>query len=143
MIEYLGLADVRPPADKVRVGLISRRRKRFILNEYELVAAVQRMGYECILLPLETMTLYEQMRELRSLDVLVGIHGSGLDNSVFLHPHSVLIQLLPYSVEHRVSFRQSAEEADVQYMEWQLKDKSLAVFHWDLLNQANAEVLKH
>jgi capsular polysaccharide biosynthesis protein len=81
------------------------------LNEYELVKAVQGMGYECVLLPLESMTLYEQMAQLRSLDVLIGIHGSGLDNAVFLHKGAVLVQLLPYSVQHKCTFRSSAERA--------------------------------
>lgn len=142
MVSYLGLEGTQPPRDKVKVGLISRRRKRFILNEYELVQRVVSMGYECVILPLEEMTLFEQMQQLRSLDVLVGMHGSALDNSVFLHPGSVLVQLLPYKVEHRCTFRASAEEAGVKYMEWQLKDPTKAVFHWDLLYQANAEALR-
>lgn len=85
MVEYLKLTEMKPPPKQVKIGIISRRLKRFILNEYELVSAVIKMGYECVLLPLETMTMYEQMRELRSIDVLIGIHGSALDNSVFLH----------------------------------------------------------
>jgi hypothetical protein len=143
MLKFLGIADLQPPKDKVRVGLISRRRKRFILNEYELVEAVQKLGYECLLLPLETMTIYEQMAALRTLDVMIGIHGSALDNSVFLHQGSVMVQLLPYKVEHRCTFQSSAEQAGVHYMEWQLHDQSKAYFHWDLLEQANAEKLKH
>lgn len=141
MMEFLDLNTVAPPKDRVRIGLISRRRKRFILNEYELVAEVQKMGFYCDLLPLETMTVFEQMRALRSLDVLIGIHGSALDNSVFLHPGSVMVQLLPYSVEHRVTFQSSAQSAGVIYQEWQLKDQSKAYFHWDLLAQANSQKL--
>lgn len=141
MMEFLDLNNVTPPQNKVRIGIISRRKKRFILNEFELVAEVQKMGYICELLPLETMTIYEQMHALRSLDVLIGIHGSALDNSVFLHPGSVMVQLLPYSVEHRVTFQNSAESAGIIYQEWQLKDQSKAYFHWDLLAQANSEKL--
>ena len=85
IIKYLDLEDIKPPLKTVKIGIISRRLKRFILNEYELVAAVEKMGYLCVLLPLEMMTIHEQMKELKSLDVLIGIHGSALDNSVFLH----------------------------------------------------------
>jgi len=115
MLEHLSLQNVQPPARRAKVGLISRRRKRFILNEYELVAAVERLGYECVLLPFETMTLHEQMQELRSLDVMVGMHGSGLDNAVFLHPGSVMVQLLPYKCDHRCTFPATAEQAGVHY----------------------------
>ena len=90
MLDFLDLNDVEPPNNRIKIGLISRRSKRFILNEYELVAAVEAMGYICVLLPLEAMTLYEQLKELRSVDVLMGIHGSALDNSVFLHPGKTL-----------------------------------------------------
>ena len=99
IIEYLNLQDVKPPSKKIKIGIISRRLKRFILNEYELVAAVEMMGFECVLLPLEVMTVYEQMMEMRSLDVLIGIHGSALDNSVFLHEgiyvHSNIAHMSP------------------------------------------------
>eukprot|EP01041_Mallomonas_annulata_P000483 gene483-908_t len=123
MLDYLNLKDIQPPKDHVKIGLISRRKKRFVLNEYELVDSIRAMGYECVILPLETMTIYEQTKELRTLDVLIGIHGSALDNSVFLHPGSVLVQLLPYKVEHRVTFQSSAQQAGMVYMEWQLKDR--------------------
>jgi len=52
-----------PPA-RVRVGIISRRRKRFILNEHELVEAVLSLGYDVQLLPMEEMTLFEQVSSL-------------------------------------------------------------------------------
>jgi hypothetical protein len=142
LIDFLGLEGVEPPKEKVRIGLISRRRKRFILNEYELVQLTQQMGYECVLLPLESMTMHEQIKVLRSLDVLVGIHGSALDNSIFLQKGSVILHLLPYSVEHRVAFPSLANELGVVYQEWQLKDPSRAVFHWDLLQEANKEKLQ-
>ena len=139
LLQHLQADSAAPPAGRAKVGVISRRRKRFILNEYELVDAIAAAGYDVELLPLETMTMYEQMVALRSVDVLVGIHGSALDNAVFMHKGSVLVQLLPYSVEHRVTFQSDAEGAGMVYMEWQLKDPSRAFFHWDLLLQANTE----
>ena len=117
-LHYLSLDTIQPPIDRVVVGIISRRRKRFILNEYDLVASVEALGYDCVLLPFESMTLYEQMKALRSLDVLIGMHGSGLDNAIFLHPGSVLVQLLPYKNDHRCTFPSTAEQAGVHYQEW-------------------------
>lgn len=70
------------------------------------------------------------------------MHGSGLDNSVFMHSGSVLVQLLPYKVEHRCTFASSARSVGVTYMEWQLQDESKTFLHWDLLEQADAEKLK-
>jgi hypothetical protein len=107
MMNFLDLQNQKPPSNKASVGIISRRRKRFILNEYELVDEVIKLGYECQLLPLESMTLYEQMKALRSIDVLIGVHGSALDNSVFLNKGSVMVQLLPYAVDHKITFESS------------------------------------
>eukprot|EP01031_Cornospumella_fuschlensis_P025124 gene25124-30341_t len=137
MVQALGLEHIKPSVSKAKIGLVSRRRKRFLLNEYELVHAAQSLGYECVLLPLEKMTLYEQVRELRSLDVLVGVHGSALDNAVFLPDRAVLVQLLPYKVRHRATFVKDTELANAVYMEWQATDPKLSVFHWDLLEEAN------
>lgn len=139
MIQALGLGHVKPSSSKARIGLISRRRKRFILNEYELVTAAQSLGYECTLLPLESMTLYEQIQELRSLDVLIGVHGSALDNAVFLPDRAVLVQLLPYKVKHKATFVEDTKLANAVYMEWQATDPGLSVFHWDLLEEANPD----
>ena len=61
LLEQLELEGMPPPS-KVRVGIISRRRKRFILNEDALVRATLELGFEVQILPLEDMTLYEQLR---------------------------------------------------------------------------------
>lgn len=84
IVNYLGLQQVQPPSNKIKIGLISRRRKRFILNEYELFNDLTEKGYEAVLLPLEMMTLHEQIRELRSLDVLIGIKPLNLYFSHFV-----------------------------------------------------------
>ena len=55
------------------MGIVSRRRKRFLLNEAELVDAALALGVEVQLLPFEAMTLYEQLAALRSTTILVGV----------------------------------------------------------------------
>lgn len=46
-----------------KIGIISRRKKRFILNEFEMADIAMSYGFEVVLLPLETMTYYEQVCE--------------------------------------------------------------------------------
>lgn len=87
MVENLGLSDIYPPTDRPALGLLSRENKRFILNELELAKIAVEMGVSIKLLPLEYMTIYEQIREFRRLHFLAGIHGSGLTNYFFLHTH--------------------------------------------------------
>ena len=63
LISFPFFNDFRPPAPtRVRIGILSRRRKRFILNEHELVEALLKMGYDVQLLPMEEMTLHEQIK---------------------------------------------------------------------------------
>lgn len=134
-LDRLGLA-AQPPPSAVRVGVISRRRKRFVLNEAELVVAMlENMNVEVQLLPLESMTLYEQLAALRATTILVGIHGSGLNNAIFLPKGACVVQLLPFGLNYRGAFQQNAVKASVDYKEWQLADKTRAVFHWEFLGE--------
>ena len=67
LLSELQLNDLSPPPKKIRVSIISRRRKRFILNEHELVECLLDMGLDVQILPLEEMTLYEQIKALRQV----------------------------------------------------------------------------
>lgn len=132
VVDGLGLADMPEPS-RVRVGLISRRRKRFILNENELVDACLAMNLDVQVLPLEQMTLFEQLAALRSVTILVGIHGSGLNNAIFLPRGSLLLQILPYKLNYKGAFAANARHAGIEYREYALPDPNLAVFHWEFL----------
>jgi len=44
---------------------------------------------------MEEMTLFEQIKALRACTILVGVHGSGLNNAILLPNDAVLVQLLP------------------------------------------------
>lgn len=85
MVVNLGLQEVQPPTNRPALGLLSRENKRFLLNELELARIAVDMGVSIKLLPLEYMTVYEQIREFRRLHFLTGIHGSGLSNYFLLH----------------------------------------------------------
>jgi capsular polysaccharide biosynthesis protein len=86
-------------------------------------------------LPMEEMTLYEQIKALRETTVLVGIHGSGLNNAILLPTDAVLVQLLPYKLNYKGAFQQVARENGVHYIEWGLEDPKLSFFHWEFLGK--------
>lgn len=46
---------------------------------------------------MESMTFHQQLSVVGSTQFLVGLHGSGLVNSIFLSPHSVAVDLLPHN----------------------------------------------
>jgi hypothetical protein len=100
-VSFLKLDDIPRPSEPV-IGIISRQNKRFILNEHQLLGAVRALGFQAELLALEDMTAYEQMRALRSINILVGVHGSGLTNVKWMHHKCVVLQIVPHIVTYGV-----------------------------------------
>ena len=68
---------------------------------------------------LEDMPLFEQISLFRRASVLLGVHGSGLVNSIFMHPGTALVQLMPRGVTTGAAFFQGpASGAGVRYFEY-------------------------
>jgi hypothetical protein len=138
MLKVLELEDVHPPPDQPSVALISRQYKRFLLNEYEMVQAAHSLNISARLLPLEFMTLYEQIREFRRAKMLAGVHGSGLSNFMFLHPDTYSLQLLPYKLEGGSSFfTRFAQDSGSRYIEWKNTKKENSLFHSHFLSETD------
>ena len=133
VVDGLGLR-AQPPPTRVRVGLISRRWKRFLLNERELADALLDAGYDVRLLSLEDMTLYEQVAALRATTILVGVHGSGLNNALHLRPGAAVLQIVPFGLRYRGDFEDIATRNGVSYGELVLEDRRRSVFHWEFLD---------
>jgi len=135
-VRIMGLHELHKSLERPVLTLISRRNKRVILNEHELVEAAQALGMEVQLVALERMPLYDQMRALRRTTVLVGIHGSGLTNGMFLPKGAAMIQLMPHGVYRGGSFfSKPAASAGAQYMEWTNPDASASAFHWEFMGE--------
>ena len=135
MQQRLGLLNVRRPITELppRLCVVARARKRFILNELQLLRMAAAQDVIPSRLPLEEMTIYEQLRELQLCTLLVGVHGSGLVNMIFLQPGSSVMQILPWNVDPAVGpkvFRALAERAHVAYRQWVNPSWENAVLHW-------------
>ena len=133
IVYRLGL-PAHPKLTRPKLGLISRRQKRFILNEAELLHVAESMGLPSELLPLEEMTFFEQLRAFRETTILIGMHGSGLQNAMFLTPGHVVAQLIPYKTPGAASFFKAGPGGT--YMQWQNTNRCNAVFHWHFLGKA-------
>jgi hypothetical protein len=69
-------------------------------------------------------------RLVNSADVMMGVHGAGLTNMVFLPSRAVLVQVVPFGGLEwlsRVTFKDPAKDMDVTYMEYNvsLEESSL------------------
>ncbi|XP_042478382.1 alpha-1,3-arabinosyltransferase XAT2-like [Macadamia integrifolia] len=103
--------------------LFSRPHSRRFLNEGEMVKVADQLGFRVILAKPElTSNLDKFSRVVNRCDVMVGAHGAGLTNEVFLPEGAVLVQVVPLGVQWASThyFGIPAGEMGVQYLEYQI-----------------------
>ncbi|GJM98265.1 hypothetical protein PR202_ga15255 [Eleusine coracana subsp. coracana] len=80
-----------------RAMVILRARTRRFVNGDEVVAAVERAGFDVTRMePGQEHGVDEVARAVDKCDVLVGAHGAGLTNMVFLRTGAVVVQVVPW-----------------------------------------------
>jgi hypothetical protein len=115
-------SPTRDPGRKPRLMLIHRSHYRRILNEPEVARAAEAAGFEVAVVELRGDTPEaEQARAVNSFDVVVGLHGAGLTNAVFLPPGGVVVQVVPYGkMEHiaRAEFAGPVADMGLRYLDY-------------------------
>ncbi|KAL3821063.1 hypothetical protein ACJIZ3_006968 [Penstemon smallii] len=80
---------------KPRLMLLSRTNTRRFLNEDEMVSLMQELGFQVIVVRrskvISNLSKFTQL--VNSCSVLVGTHGAGLTNELFLPTGAVLVQV--------------------------------------------------
>ena len=89
------------PADRAATSrlLIMRHRpgRRSIVNQQELLRALQPLGFEPICL--ERLPLTTQIERFHGAECVVGAHGAGLTNLLFCRPGTIAVEIgTPYRV---------------------------------------------
>ncbi|KAH9606323.1 hypothetical protein KSS87_000238 [Heliosperma pusillum] len=82
---------------KPKVLLVSRKGSREFLNEDEMVNMMENdLGFQVYrALPNETSNLNKFGQIVNSCDMMIGAHGAGLTNGLFLPTGAVMIQIVP------------------------------------------------
>ncbi|MGI9400241.1 MAG: glycosyltransferase family 61 protein [Rhizobiaceae bacterium] len=72
---------------------VSRRnaRVRRIVNEADIIPILERYDFE--ILAMEELSLRDQINLMAQTDILVGAHGGGLTNMIFLRPNVPVLEL--------------------------------------------------
>jgi hypothetical protein len=95
--EAYALPRGAPARGRPRLLLVHRGHYRRIVNEAEVARAAEAAGFEAVVLePRGDVRVDEQARLVNSFDVLLGLHGAGLTNAVFLPAGAVLVEVVPY-----------------------------------------------
>ncbi|URD89399.1 Glycosyltransferase [Musa troglodytarum] len=79
---------------KPRILIIARKWTRIFANVNEIVRKAEEMGFEAVVAEAK-YDLAEFARIVNSCDVMLGVHGAGLTNLVFLPTNAVVIQVIP------------------------------------------------
>lgn len=97
-----------------RLYVSRRSARRAVVNEAEVVALLDRFGFEVVVA--EALPFAEQVRVFAGASVIVGGHGAGLYHMVHAAPGAVVVDLVdPYHLEYAPVFRSLAEELDHEY----------------------------
>ncbi|URD95943.1 hypothetical protein MUK42_29376 [Musa troglodytarum] len=117
---------------KPRLLLILRKGSRSFVNEREVMRMVKGLGFKLITAgPEETKNISRFAQVVNSVDVLMGIHGSGLTNMVFLPSNATVVQIIPccgLADGCRYIFGEPAPDMGVRYVEYEIgvEESSLA-----------------
>lgn len=108
-----------------RLLIISRRNSRAFLNERAMADMAMSLGFDVRLGEPDISTDVSKFARLvNSADVMVGVHGAGLTNMVFLPAGAVLIQVVPYGGLEwlaRGTFKEPAADMQIHYLEYMIQ----------------------
>ena len=104
-----------------RLLVIARARTRRFVNAEEIVRGAEKLGFEVVVSEGEQeVAAFAEL--VNTCDAVVGVHGAGLTNMVFLPPGGVVIQVLPLGPLEFVAsyFRGPARDMGLSYLEYRI-----------------------
>lgn len=124
---HLAGIKIRPKTGKEELSgiLIKRREMRRILNHPILLSSlresfVHKVSFSGIVL--EKLLPVDQIRLFEKTDIVIGTHGAGLVNSIFLLPQSHVLEIFP-PFWYFGCYRKLCENVEVSYQSITAKGK--------------------
>ncbi|KAB5531808.1 hypothetical protein DKX38_018478 [Salix brachista] len=106
-----------------RLLIISRKRSRAFTNVGDIVTLAKKLGYRVVVAePDADVSGFSQI--INSCDVVMGVHGGGLTNIVFLPENAVLIQVIPFGGAEwlsRTFFEEPAKAMNIRYLDYKIR----------------------
>ncbi|XP_020591322.1 protein O-linked-mannose beta-1,4-N-acetylglucosaminyltransferase 2-like [Phalaenopsis equestris] len=110
---------------KPRLLIISRKRSRSFVQVKGMVEMATSLGFEVLVDEADVNTdLSKFARLVNSADVLLGVHGAGLTNMLFLPAGAVVIQMAPFGAPEwlqRETFGKATEDLELHYLEYRIE----------------------
>lgn len=120
-LKYSHVSQIRKPT----VMFLSRRTTRRILNEEEVVAMMEDLGFRVIVAAraklISNLKLFASM--INSCSVFVGAHGAGLTNELFLPDGAVMVQVDLIGLEWAAAtyYGDTARAMGVRYLRYKIE----------------------
>jgi hypothetical protein len=111
-------------SQKPRLVMVLRRHSRSLTNEGDAVAALKGLGFEVVAAgPDDVADVARFAATVNSCDVMVGVHGAGLTNMVFLPHNATIVQIIPWGKMKWAcwyDFGQPAPGMGLRYVEYEV-----------------------
>ncbi|KAF8022559.1 hypothetical protein BT93_F0158 [Corymbia citriodora subsp. variegata] len=113
----LRASDARKP----RLLIISRKRTRSFTNAARIAKMAKAVGFEAVVAEAD-MNVARFAELMNSCDAVMGVHGAGLTNIVFLPDNAVLIQIVPLGGDwlSRTYFGDPSRDMNLKYLEYKI-----------------------
>ncbi|WOL03836.1 hypothetical protein Cni_G12556 [Canna indica] len=111
------------PARRPRLLLVARNGTRRFANVPEIVRVGEELGFEVVRADAKFGNVSGFAGVVNSCDVIMGVHGAGLTNFVFMPRNAVLIQIVPCCELQGMAahtFRQPSTDAGLHYLEYNI-----------------------
>nr|AGS18877.1 GT61_3 [Plantago ovata] len=107
-----------------RLMIMSRKSSRILLNEDEISRVANEVGFNVVITDGEQSANQSRFAQLvNSCDVLMGVHGAGLTNMLFLPDNAVSIQMLPFGPLEwwaLQQYRDPLPDMNITYLEYRI-----------------------
>ncbi|XP_022754955.1 uncharacterized protein LOC111303156 [Durio zibethinus] len=106
-----------------RLLLLSRKRTRVFTNTNDIARMARRLGYKVVVAEADS-NVARVAEIVNSCDVMMGVHGAGLTNMVFLPENAILIQIVPiggFKWMARTDFEEPSKGMNLRYLEYEIK----------------------
>ncbi|ESW32488.1 hypothetical protein PHAVU_002G326500 [Phaseolus vulgaris] len=106
---------------KPRLMILSRKRSRSFINTDEIEKMAKSFGFDVIVME-AGRSMWGFAHVVNSCDVLLGVHGAGLTNILFLPENAVFIQVVPYALEWLATndFGMPSKDMNIKYLEYKI-----------------------
>jgi Glycosyltransferase 61 len=110
---------------KPKIAILLRKWTRTFTNENEIIEMAEGVGFEVIRADTETTKDFPRIAHLiNSCDVLMGLHGAGLTNMMYLPNNATVVQIIPWGDLGFISWKDYGEptkDMGLNYVEYEIK----------------------